>query len=70
MANQVTKLMHVLKVRRSQQRLSHAVESVPDFLRSDIGVEGAPVIRAHYADLQAVASVAYVSTAHRQVSAI
>ncbi|MCD2174023.1 hypothetical protein [Rhizobium sp. C4] len=69
MAHEVTKIMEILKIRRSQQRLSHALHSVPDFLKSDIGVEGAPVTRAHYGDLHSAASVARVSTAHRQVSA-
>lgn len=69
MAHEVTKIIDILKFRRSQQRLSHALHSVPDFLKSDIGVEGAPVRRAHYGDVHSVAAAARVSTAHRQVSA-
>jgi len=69
MAHEVTKIMEIIKSRRSQQRLSQALHSVPDFLKSDIGVEGAPVSRAHYGDLHSVAAAARVSTAHRQVSA-
>jgi DNA-binding SARP family transcriptional activator len=69
MAHEVTKIMEILKFRRSQQRLSQALHSVPEFLKSDIGVEGAPVSRAHYGDLHSVAAAARVSTAHRQVSA-
>ncbi|MET3614558.1 hypothetical protein ABID16_002895 [Rhizobium aquaticum] len=69
MAHEVTKIIDILKFRRSQQRLSHALHSVPDFLKSDIGVEGAPVSRAHYGDVHSAAAAARVSTAHRQVSA-
>jgi hypothetical protein len=69
MANEVNKIMDVIKARLSQQRFSHAVKSIPDFLKSDMGVEGAPVRRARYGVLHSAASVAQVSTAHRQVSA-
>lgn len=68
MANEVAKLMNVFKSRRSRQRLENALNSIPDFLKSDIGVEGAPVIRPLYGPLQSAASVAQVSTAHRQNS--
>lgn len=69
MAHEVSRFIDILKLRSSRQRLSHTLESVPDFLKSDIGVEGAPVRRARYGDVHSMATVARVSTAHRQVSA-
>lgn len=69
MVHEVTKFIDMLKFHRSQQRRSHALDSVPEFLKSDIGVEGAPVARTHYGDVHSLAAVARVSTAHRQVSA-
>lgn len=66
MANEVAKLMNVFKSRRSRQRLENALNSIPDFLKSDIGVEGAPVTRQHRGMLQSPASIAHASTAHRQ----
>lgn len=68
MANEVAKLMNVFKSHRSRQRLENALNSIPDFLKSDIGVEGAPVTRPLYGRMQSPVSVAQVSTAHRQNS--